>query len=68
MHDAQGRSVPVHPNPELCRIEENCYALIPIAPLARNTTYTVRARGIVESYEDGSLAPFDRSWTFTTAP
>jgi hypothetical protein len=37
-----------------------CYALIPIDPLQRSTTYTTYARGAVDG------VPFDKIWSFPT--
>jgi len=60
MRDGSGNLVPTHPNPTAECGPRNCYTLIPVSPLAQNTTYTVSARGTI------ALIPFDLSWSFTT--
>ena len=57
--DGNSQVVAVYPNPSDCS-SFNCYALIAVAPLQPNMTYTVHAQGNV-----GGIA-FNRSWTFTT--
>jgi hypothetical protein len=59
MRDSSGQLVAVEPNPADCAAF-NCFALIAVAPLQPNTTYTVQAQGNV-----GGI-PFNRMWTFTT--
>jgi uncharacterized protein YkwD len=56
--DGNGQPVAVHPSPAHCG--DACYALIAIAPLQPNTTYTVQAQGNVGG------VPFSRTWSFTT--
>jgi len=58
LRDSNGALVSVHPNPSNCGT--SCYALIPVNPLQKTTTYTVHVVGTL----DGD--PFDKSWTFTT--
>ena len=62
LKDAQGAAVPVHPNPAVCTSNPayNCYQLMPVRPLAPNTTYTAYARGTIAG------KAFENSWSFKT--
>jgi uncharacterized protein YkwD len=59
LQTASGQVVTVHPNPSHCQ-EYNCFALIAVAPLNADTTYTTHAQGTVDG------VAFDRTWSFTT--
>jgi hypothetical protein len=58
LHDGNGVPVAVYPNPSNCGT--GCYALIPINPLQKATTYTASVAGKVDG------VPFERTWMFTT--
>jgi uncharacterized protein YkwD len=56
--DSTAAPVAIYPNPPDCKTA--CYALIPITPLQRATTYTAHATGAIDG------VPFDITWSFTT--
>jgi uncharacterized protein YkwD len=58
LRDSSGAPVAVYPSPSGCGTA--CYALIPIKPLQKATTYTVHAVGTIDG------VPFDTTWSFTT--
>ncbi len=58
VHDAANVPLRLYPSPSDCAT--TCYALIPIDPLQRSTTYTAHVRGAVDG------VPFDKTWSFTT--
>ncbi len=58
LRDGNGAPVAVYPNPSSCGT--GCYALIPINPLRKATTYTASIAGTVDG------VPFERTWMFTT--
>jgi hypothetical protein len=59
LRDSAGAQLAVYPNPAGC--DTACYALIPVSPLAPSASYTAHIAGAVHG------APFDLTWTFTTA-
>jgi hypothetical protein len=58
LRDSKGALVAVYPSPSSCGT--TCYALIPVDPLQKATTYTVHVVGAV----DGDS--FEKTWMFTT--
>jgi hypothetical protein len=56
--DSTGAPVAIYSNPPECGTA--CYALIPMTPLQKATTYTAHVTGTI----DGE--PFDMRWIFTT--
>ncbi|MDQ3929466.1 MAG: CAP domain-containing protein [Chloroflexota bacterium] len=62
LKDAAGAAVNVHPNPAVCVSNPayNCYQLMPVSPLAPDTTYTAYAKGLIGG------KPFEGTWSFKT--
>jgi uncharacterized protein YkwD len=58
LHSANDTPLRLYPNPVGCGT--SCYALLPIDPLQRSTTYSAHVRGTVDD------VPFDKTWSFTT--
>lgn len=53
-------------NPEPVPVPEGAYSLIPEAPLAPSTLYTVQVDGIVNEEPDGKPGRHTVEWSFGT--